>query len=671
MRTKFTLLLVFLNVALFFFIFHFQRQWDTERKYVESRKRVLGPEVATIQSLEISSRTGRFAEPVKLEKQNNNWWITRPTQWPANPNAVARITNELQMLEHETSFLVKDLAKNNQTLADYGLEKPQITLTFTSALEASSGTSTASKTSAPVTIGIGDTTKIGNRLYVLSADGQRIHVVGRSLIESLDLSLDQLRNDAVFSIPVFEARALNLQTIAPANLKVRLRRDGSRWIFEAPITTRANKNEVELVISGLDALHASSFPDAKSFDDARTGLVNPVLRLTLEGNNRSEVMLLGSAVQTTPAPADAANNKATDEKGTAYYARMEDKPTLFTVVIRGELYDKLRNAQEVLRETRFLDFVEPHSVTAVNISAPNAPELTLQRLETGKPAVDSDPWQVVTRTTAQAPQPQPADLGAVQRLLEKLNRLQAMVFVSDAPAAADLENWGFNRPEREVTLTLVPTQNGLTPGSPTTVTLQLGAANEKSHQIYAKLSNSPSVYLVDTEIVKEIQPSALYFRDRLVRELPTGAQVTHLKLTDLSDNKVLLDRPLAEQSGGDAAAKAQNNKVSALASELRTLRTKRYVSDRFSPTVEIGGENRPWKYALDVEISLGSGNGSQTEVSTLNLSDRFGGDVQLVGSQKLNVIFEADQKLIDALFAITYGPLDPGPASPEKPKSTP
>jgi uncharacterized protein YpmS len=55
MRTKVTLVLIFLNVALFFFIFKFERSWRTERASLEARRRVLGAEAAGIQSLEISS----------------------------------------------------------------------------------------------------------------------------------------------------------------------------------------------------------------------------------------------------------------------------------------------------------------------------------------------------------------------------------------------------------------------------------------------------------------------------------------------------------------------------------------------------------------------------------------------------------------------------------------
>ena len=52
MRTKVTLVLVFLNVVLFFFIFGFEREWQTDRNLMEARKRVLGPEASNIETLE-------------------------------------------------------------------------------------------------------------------------------------------------------------------------------------------------------------------------------------------------------------------------------------------------------------------------------------------------------------------------------------------------------------------------------------------------------------------------------------------------------------------------------------------------------------------------------------------------------------------------------------------
>ena len=56
--------------------------------------------------------------------------------------------------------------------------------------------------------------------------------------------------------------------------------------------------------------------------------------------------------------------------------------------------------------------------------------------------------RVDPRGEGQDRQTTPADRGAVERFLTQLTQLSARSFVSDSPSSAELENWGFNRPER-------------------------------------------------------------------------------------------------------------------------------------------------------------------------------------------------------------------------------
>src|SRR5271165_5024063 len=126
MRTKVTLILLLLNVALFFFIFRFEGDWRTERAALEVRRRVLGAEAADIRALTVTGPGGSFG----LELRNDTWFLTRPLDWPANPHAVGRIISSLQFMEQSASFSVADLEKNNQSLADYGLDQPKLVVSF-------------------------------------------------------------------------------------------------------------------------------------------------------------------------------------------------------------------------------------------------------------------------------------------------------------------------------------------------------------------------------------------------------------------------------------------------------------------------------------------------------------------------------------------------------------
>ncbi len=356
MRSKVTVVLLFLNVVLFFFIWKF----ETVQLPDANGKRVLPAEIASMDSL---TRSGRTGEPVKLERRGETWWLTQPYEWPADANAVQSIHNALQFLEHETSFAVADLAKSGQTLADFGLDQPAITLVFTAAKKS-------------YTLKIGDNTAIANRLYVLSPDGARIHVVSRSLADSVGLPLEDLRAKSIFTIPVFEVRSLNLQPAAPSNLKIRLRRDGTgHWGFESPILTRASKGSVEVTINALNGLTAKKFLDPRTTDLERAGLNAPALRVTLEGNARRETLLLGNAAGPATPPAKEGGFPETE-----YFAKIEDKAVVFTTSVPQPLLDVLRSAQEALRDPHVLDF-DPATVTAFTITAPGQPELNLQRLE--------------------------------------------------------------------------------------------------------------------------------------------------------------------------------------------------------------------------------------------------------------------------------------------------
>lgn len=642
MRTKVTLVLIFLNVVLFGFIFYFEPRWRTEETWMGARRRVLGAEAADIRTLQITG-SGR---DISLTKRGDAWFITKPLEWPANPNAVSRIINELQFLEHETSFQVRDLEKNGQSLKDYGLDHPRLTVAFTAG-DTGPG-------SLPVLLRLGDTTKDGVRLYLLSPDGERIHVVSQSLARSLSMSFDELRSDSIFTIKVFEARSLNLQTAAPANLRIRLRWDGTRWTFEAPFSARASKTDMELAINELNKLRVKSFitqnPPATLPND------KPELRISLEGNNRRETLLLGDIVQ----PSAAAGSST---RGVDYYAQLEGRAALFTVTLPAELKATLDNAQVKLRETRILDF-DPRTVTAITLTAPNQSPLTLQRLETGEQSADSAAWQIVLRGDGtRGPQTLPADRNAVSHLLEQLSLLAAKVFQSDAPRDADLEAWGFNRPEREVSLTIPSLAAG---GATQPVTLQIGVGSQRDGLAYARTTANPSsIFGINSDILRETQIAPRVWRDRLLREFPAGARITALKLTDIQTNQVLLDTSV-DASGKPVATTSDPKAVQNLLASLRVLRAKEFVLDEYVDRVVVGGEERPWRYRLEAMVTLVGGAGEQTSTTTLMLTPRVGGDRQLAGSpaNEFNAVFAIEQPLLDALFILTEAPRDPGPPTP-------
>ena len=166
-------------------------------------------------------------------------------------------------------------------------------------------------------------------------------------------------------------------------------------------------------INALNGLLTQKFLETRQeTDPAITGLSDPTLHVTLEGNNRRETLLLGLPV--AGAPATARSESEATPRSTLYYAKIEDKPAVFTTALPAKLLVNLQQAQEFLRDPRILEF-DPHAVTAITLAAPGQPELNLQRLET---TLGTESWQLINRSNgSQAPQTLSADTTIVADLL--------------------------------------------------------------------------------------------------------------------------------------------------------------------------------------------------------------------------------------------------------------
>ncbi len=177
-----------------------------------------------------------------------------------------------------------------------------------------------------------------------------------------------------------------------------------------------------------------------------------------------------------------------------------------------------------------------------------------------------------------------------------------------------------------------------------------------------------SIYRVDPAILAELRFDAIAWRDRAVlAPLPANARIAALKLTDLETKAAVLDITFGP-AGEPAPAPAEPKAVQALVASLRALRARDYVEGGFTERVYTAGDDRPWRYLLEATVAVPAAGGTeQTSAVVLRLTERVGGAQQFGGIKEVDTVFALEQPLVDALWAITYGPRDPGPA-PVPPK---
>lgn len=616
MRLRLTLTLLLLNLLLAGVIWYLDKEARAAEEFARASRQVFRPALGEVQRVEWHlGGEHRWT----VERRAEDWHLLHPQSWPANPFAVTRLLNQLEFLRAESRIPAGDLAAAGQQAADWGLAPARGQLRLR-----------AGALPAETLLEIGDPTRMGGNLYVRDPGGADILVVGGELLTALEAPLEEWRQPGVFQIPAFEIRSLSLQITQPGNLTVRLARHAGGWRFEAPLQVEADPREVQVTLQGLAGLEAADFPNP---DAAAQGLGAPPMRLTIEGNNRRQTLLLGSLVPSAQPP--------------RFFARLGDNATVFTVP--AEPLNNLRVLQERLREKRLLGR-EAVTVIGLRIEGGARP-VALQRLESGQ-------WQLVAEGPDGGLTTLPAETPMVQALVDRLLQVEAVSFLSDAPSEADLAAYELDQPQRRVE---IRTAQGVR-------VLRLGAFDPANSLLFAKLEDAPFVYQVRPDLLGLLRTRALDYRRRALHELPAGATVVSAEVRDLADGRPLFSLngtgPEPAWPGApDALPEAQARAWAALRAALRRMEARDLVLSPFDEAgFARGGQTYVWRHELTVRVALAGGDGTQEQTLRYLLANRAGGTVWHAGAPAADVVFTLPDALLEAFSLLLAEPL---PAPPE------
>ena len=636
MRFKFTVFLLVLNVITFGLILSLNKKAEQLSAQTGGLSGMIGRGVIEADRIELNGNG--LDAPRILEHDGSSWSITQPMQWSANYFAVNRILNQLQFLEEEASFSLAEIEQTGQSLADYGLEEPWLQLKISNHDES-------------IELSVGTVTEIGNNFYLLGPNGKDIFVVNEQVIQSLLVDLGDLRNREIFDIPVFEIDALSLEISTPeaavgnSNFRVRIARTNTGWIFEAPLSAEADATQVANTINTLTAAKVVEFKELETSDPILQGLENPAMRVTLHGNKRRQTLLIGNKVPTSDA-----------KEAPTYFARIEDNPTVFTIA--AEPFDKLREAEEALRERSFMS-IDPTALTSIELSEGDL-QIRLQKLETG------NSWQVVESNVDTNIQPRHADPGIIAKLIDDLKNLRASGFAVDSPTPTDFDRLGFNVPRRTIKLSL---------GDDTT-TLLIAHPENENEILYARSDKAEYIYTVNRRAtLKAIPLNAAYYRKRTLEKLPQAAKIKSLQLENLLTGQVIFSHTLEDEDRIWLKAlidlpKAHREATLSLLESIRHFRVKTYLIDEYTDAYPLDSETtRPWVFRLSAELLLPGDETDRSETRTYVFTHRFSGSIQVGASEKHNAIFEIPQETIDALYVLTDD-MQPPPEASDQPIST-
>jgi hypothetical protein len=587
MRIKLTFFLLIINVVLFGFI-AYKHHSSTASAAVFLD--ILGQDVGVLYDVDkIILKSVEWGDVRVLERKNQDWLITEPIQWKANPFVVERILGQLAFLEYDTVLLVDDLYAAGQSLADYGLDAPLLSLRLSGGEKS-------------IELLFGQLDKSQDFIYCLGGNQDAIFVLDKKVLDHFLVDMDLVRHVQIFNIPSFEVNHVALRFGTHSLSNVNLVHLAGNWRFEAPIQVEADRGAVSAFLNRLYHASVLGFIEEGSVGADVMGLNEPLFKLTIEGLERREVLLIGKRVE------------GTDQ----YYARLEHLKTVFLlpewiVIALSDLFKNLRT-QVVYPEA--LD-----DVTQIVIED-NDCAFSLIRLETGI-------WQVKQENQVLFD----ADALVMQSLLESIRYFQIIDFVSDAPSSDDLEKWGLQDPKRKLRIQSVDKE----------WMACIGNSDLDKTISYLKRLDSPSVYTVDSGLIDIIFQPPLGYKDRLVKIVPDLAKITRLKLSNLKTEAIYFDYRQSEMDNLEGELRPMEPWVDAL----KFFRVKNFIDKPFDLLSVPLAEGNDWLYVLDIHYVMGD---QLTSIAKqLYFSDRASGQLQLGGDPQLGLVFDLSHNWIDLL----------------------
>ena len=77
---------------------------------------------------QIAIRGTELNEIIQLNLKGQSWFLEQPIEWPANHYTVHQIIHQLNLLSEEARFSEKEILQANQSLSDFGLIEPALSI---------------------------------------------------------------------------------------------------------------------------------------------------------------------------------------------------------------------------------------------------------------------------------------------------------------------------------------------------------------------------------------------------------------------------------------------------------------------------------------------------------------------------------------------------------------
>jgi hypothetical protein len=471
MNSKTTWRLFFAAIALFTFIYFFERRQGVEK--AAPAQALVFPKLAPNAVTGLEVQTTNLV--IKAERTNDTWRLTRPL-YPAQSTPIDSFVTALAALPQYDVISASQVSEQQGKLKDFGLEPPSAVFTVTQG-------------SNRWTLNLGAFTPLRDQIYATVPGSGEVLVTDASILRAVPASVNDWRSPGLLHL---EGRAFDRLQIRAGQSVLEFERDVTNfvWRIAKPTPARANNPRIIELLQQLNTARVKAFvTDSPTADLERYGLQTPQLELSfLLDTNRVTALEFGASPTNDPA--------------SVYVRRLS---TTNIVLASKELLDSLGLPYKAFHDPRLLS-ADPNQLTMIQVKG--STPFTLARLTNGF-------WTVAE------PNPMPVDVELMGRFLTNLFRLPIENFAKDVPTDADLKDFGLAPPRISFAFFSMRTNaTGAATNGPL-MQVDFGTATPEA-LMYARRSDETPVYLtLDTTYL--LPTAAWRLRDRRIYDFsPTN-----------------------------------------------------------------------------------------------------------------------------------------------------
>jgi hypothetical protein len=377
---------------------------------------------------------------VSLSKSGKEWRLEQPVAAKADAATVEQMVKDL--LEPNLEAIVTTEMKNAK---EYGLDKPELTVTLASA----SGDRRVIQT--------GSKDPRGQSVYGREASRPVLFLLSSFTVDNLKgKKPGDLRDKTVLAVDPEKVTGITIRK--PAGTVALQRKGKDAWALTQPAAAPAENSEVSFLLTQIKDLKVETFIEEKASDLAKYGLAQPQVNVTLAGTPEMG-LLLGK-----PVPGEQ-----------NVYAARAGEQQVFSV--RKSALTDFGKAAGDLRDKTLLSF-KRDDATRIALSSP-AGQIELQR--------DGKEWKVTKPFAAKA------KMEKLDSVLFTLESIKGTSVAAENPS--DLAPYGLAQPQVKVQVWL----KGQT--APREVVIGKKATNG----YYARSGADPAVFVIPEYTLTDLQ----------------------------------------------------------------------------------------------------------------------------------------------------------------------